>query len=139
MFESAHADRFVYVDLRHLECTKIRTYPLLYLKNNAPKHSTVVKYIQCAIQNQFMVMQELLDDYTVRSSVYMYSAMLFLGKSGRDGCGMVAEVGPEQNLALHLVLLASGKEWTRRWERESGALWSDSGLQGREPHWKKSF
>lgn len=47
------------------------------------------------------------------------SARLFLGKSGRDGCGMVvAEVGPEQNLALHLVLLASGKEWTRRWERE---------------------
>lgn len=70
------------------------------------------------------------------------SARLFLGKSGRDGCGMVvAEVGPEQNLALHLVLLASGKEWTRRWEREreSGALRSDSGLQGREAHWRKSF
>lgn len=55
------------------------------------------------------------------------SAMLFLGKSGRDGCGTVAEGGPEQNLALHVVLLASGKEWIR----ERGALRSDSGLQGR--------
>ncbi len=38
------------------------------------------------------------------------SAMLFLGRSVCDGCRMVAEGGPEQNLALHLVLLASGKE-----------------------------
>lgn len=61
MFESAHADRFVYVALRHLECTKIRMYPISYLMNDAPKHSTVVKYIQCAMENQFRMMQELLD------------------------------------------------------------------------------
>lgn len=44
---------------------------------------------------------------------------------------MVAEGGPEQNLALHLVLLASGKEWTGGRGRERGALRSDSGLKGR--------
>lgn len=76
--------------------------------NNAPKHSTVVIYIQCAIQNQFMVL-----DPQSEAQCICISAMLFLGKSGRDGCGMVAEGGPEQNLALHLVLLASGKEWIR--------------------------
>ncbi len=67
------------------------------------------------------------------------SAKLFLGRSVCDGCGMVAEGGPEQNLALHLVLFASGNEWNggrdeereRERERERGALRSDSGLQGR--------
>ncbi len=60
-------------------------------------------------------------------------AKLFLGRSVCDGCGMVAEGGPEQNLALHLVLFASGNEWNggRHEERERGALRSDSGLQGR--------
>ncbi len=62
MFESAHADCFVFLVLRHLECTKIRTYPVLYLTNDAPKHSTVVKYIQCAMEKQFRMMQETLDD-----------------------------------------------------------------------------
>lgn len=35
-----------------------------------------------------------------------------------DGCGMVAERGPEQNLALHLVLFASGNEWTGERDEE---------------------
>lgn len=45
------------------------------------------------------------------------------------GYERVAEGGPEQNLALHLVLFTSGKARTERAEERSVTL--DSGLQGR--------
>ncbi len=69
------------------------------------------------------------------------SAKLFLGRSVCDGCGMVAEGGPEQNLALHLVLFASGNEWTgeRDEEREREEHYGQILGFRAEAHWRKSF
>ncbi len=73
------------------------------------------------------------------------SAKLFLGRSVCDGCGMVAEGGPEQNLALHLVLFASGNEWTGGRDEERGREREREEHYGKilgfraEAHWRKSF